>query len=449
METNKKTIERISRSVTLKAFIIGFLTLVMLIPAVMIQDLIREREIRSEQTVEVINAKWSSAQTIAGPVLVIPYTYTYLDDKNHEIIKKSKITFTPEQLNIKAKLFPEEKHLGIYKSILYKSELQLSGNFAKIDQSKFGSAVILWDEAYFRIGLSDLRGVTSQVDFEMKNKHFPFEAGGNAQDAIGSGLIVAVGKAVLLPTDSSLNFSCKMKLNGSSHINFVPLARNTHAEVTGAWPSPGFIGGFSPESTVTDKGFTAVWNVLHFNRSIPENWVEDQVESFEPSTFGVDLIDTVNHYQQNMRSAKYAIMFIGLTFLVFFFVEVITKIRIHPIQYVLVGFALIIFYSLLLSVSEQLNFAIAYLIAAVATILLIMMYVQGIFKTKKHTAMLGGFLSALYGFLYVILQLEDVALLIGSIGLFVILAVVMYFSRKINWYREAEESEKSEIKELE
>jgi inner membrane protein len=149
-------------------------------------------------------------------------------------------------------------------------------------------------------------------------------------------------------------------------------------------------------------------------------------------------VETVDHYQQNMRSAKYAIMFIALTFVVFFFVEILTKKKIHPIQYLLVGIALILFYSLLLSISEQLNFAVAYLIASIATIGLITLYTHSIFKNEAQTGILTFVLCLLYIFLYVILQLEDVALLIGSIGLFIILAIIMYFSRKINWYKQEE-----------
>ena len=166
--------------------------------------------------------------------------------------------------------------------------------------------------------------------------------------------------------------------------------------------------------------------------------IDNQVDTFDDASFGVNLIDPVNHYQQNMRSAKYAIMFIALTFVVFFFVEILTKKRIHPIQYLLVGIALILFYSLLLSISEQINFGIAYLIASIATIGLITVYTYSIFKNKIQTGGLAAMLCMLYIFLYVVLQLEDIALLIGSVGLFIILGIIMFFSRKINWYRQEE-----------
>ena len=223
---------------------------------------------------------------------------------------------------------------------------------------------------------------------------------------------------------------------------FRSLGKNTSVQVKGEWRAPGFIGNFSPEYTLDENGFDAKWNILHFNRNIPDTWSDDNIKNLEQTSFGVNLVDTVDHYQQNMRSAKYALMFIALTFVVFFFVEVLTKKRIHPIQYLLVGIALILFYSLLLSISEQLNFAIAYLIASFATITMITVYVHSIFKNKTQTGILATILGILYLFLYVILQLEDVALLIGSIGLFIILGIIMYFSRKINFYKQEENFKK-------
>jgi len=192
-----------------------------------------------------------------------------------------------------------------------------------------------------------------------------------------------------------------------------------------------------PEYTINSKNesFSAEWNVLSFNRDIPNSWADNIVHP-SGSSFGVNLVDAVDHYLLNMRSAKYALMFIALTFVVFFFVEVLTRRRIHPIQYLLVGVALILFYSLLLSLSEQIGFALAYLIASVATIALITTYANSIFRDRKPTVILAVILAGLYGFLYTVLQLEDIALLIGSITMFLILGIIMFISRKINWYRE-------------
>jgi len=440
METNMQRVEKFSQSITLKAIIIGIMTLLMLIPGEMIQNLICERQKRSEETIEKINSKWSNAQTINGPVLVIPYTATETNDKNKVVYLHHTIKFTPEMLVINAKLIPEERHYGIYKSILYKSELEITGNFKKVDFQLPANSQMNKGEAYVRIGISDLRGMTNNLDFMMNNEHYSAEAGGE-QDVIGQGLVITL-KDFDLSQAGPLSFKCTMKLNGSSDINFIPIGKTTQVQMNGAWKSPGFIGSFTPEYSMNESGFNAKWNILHFNRNIPEQWFDNQQHSFADASFGVNLVDTVNHYQQNMRSAKYAFMFIALTFVVFFFVEVLTRKKIHLIQYLLVGIALILFYSLLLSISEQINFAIAYLIASIATIGLITIYAHSIFKNKMQTTVLASILSILYVFLYVVLQLEDIALLIGSIGLFIILGFIMFFSRKINWYKNPDQAEK-------
>jgi inner membrane protein len=237
----------------------------------------------------------------------------------------------------------------------------------------------------------------------------------------------------------AIPFYCRFGLNGSSYIQYIPIGRTTEVHLSGAWNDPGFTGNFSPVHTTGD-GFDATWHILPFNREIPDTWTDGGTAAYCDTCFGVSLVETVDHYQQTMRSAKYAILFIALTFVVFFFVETLTGKRIHPIQYLLVGMALILFYCLLLSLSEHLGFTPAYLIAAVATIGLIAFYGHSIFKRRAQTGILTAVLCLLYIFLYVVLRLEEIALLVGSAGLFAILAGVMYFSRKINWYKEEDAS---------
>ena len=434
METIMEKVEKFSLSITMKAFVIGFLTLIMLIPGFMIQNLISERQKRSEETIQKINAKWSNAQTLCGPVLVIPYSINGMDDKKNPVVENHTVNIVPEMLSVKTGLVPEERHYGIYKSILYKSDMEISGKFRKLDLQLPANAQVNWKEAAIRIGISDLRGMTNDLDFVLNNTHFTAEAGG-VPDVIGQGLVISLKKTDLLQLGNELAFTCRLKLNGSSNMNFIPVGKTTHVQMMGAWKSPGFIGSFSPEYKIDNAGFTANWNVLHFNRNIPESWTDQQVKSFTETSFGVNLVDTVDQYQQNMRSAKYALMFIALTFVVFFFVEILTRKKIHPLQYLLVGIALILFYSLLLSISEQLNFGAAYLIASITTIGLIVVYAHSIFKNYLSTGILASFLGVLYVFLYVVLQLEDITLLCGSIGLFIILGVIMYLSGKINFYK--------------
>lgn len=440
METEMKKVEKFSQSITLKAIIVAVLTLFLLIPSIMVQNLIRERQYRSTETIEKINAKWSHAQTLCAPVLSIPFTTSYKTSDDKVKYEHHVLNITPETLDIDTKLYPEERHYGIYKTILYKSDIDISGAFEIKDFPQIDNSVFHWDKAYVRLGFSDLRGITNNISFKMNNNPYDAEASGTSEGYLGKELLVTLSDSLLDTSVKTLPFNCKLNLNGSTSINFIPLGKTTNVHVTGAWDAPGYIGNFSPETLPTD-GFDATWNILRYNRSIPDTWVDNNIDGFYDSTFGVNLVNTVDHYQQNMRSAKYALMFIALTFVVFFFVEILTKKRIHPIQYLLVGIALILFYSLLLSISEQLNFGLAYLIASVATIGLITVYVHSIFKNKTQTLMLTAVLCLLYVFLYVVLQLEDIALLIGSIGLFIILGVIMYFSRRVNWYKQEELSE--------
>ena len=447
METVEKKNKKFTQSITFKAMTIAVLTLLLLIPKAMITGLIEERQYRSEETIRKINEKWSNPQIICGPIITVPYSVRITE---HETVNKevcTKVSYlqrqfrlTPSTLNMDVKLFPEPRYYGIYTTTVYRSELQISGSFDNLDEFEdfAGSDTPKhWSEAYITIGISDLKGLVSNAEFTFNGKVYQAKADGSVDWFSGNTLRFPL-KDFKKSANGKNEFSCRILLNGSRDIRFVPVGRTTTVEVSGKWSSPSFIGSFSPQSTIEKDSFSAKWHILHFNRNIPEALDSEHVYNldYDDSTFGVQLINTVDHYQQNMRSAKYALMFIALTFVVFFFVEVLTKKKIHIIQYLLVGIALILFYSLLLSISEQIGFALAYLIASVATIGLISSYVYSIFKSIKQTGLLTLILCVLYTFLYVILQLEDLALLIGSIGLFTILGVIMYLSKKINWYKE-------------
>ena len=424
MESIQNTTSKITQSFTFKAMIIAVLTLLLLIPNAMIQGLIYERQMQSRETIDQINKQWSLAQTVCPPVLVIP-TSVIVDklNSNGQILE---LFVAPESTEITVQLFPEVRKRSIYKNIVYKSDIHISGKFSELKNQTVENGVMYFDKAYILLSISDLRGIAQEIDFYFDGKKISTKADGNK-------MLIPLDN-MMLDSKNEFLFDCTLKLKGSNRISFVPIAKNTKVSISGDWKAPEFVGDFLPDYNISANHFKAEWNVLSFNRSIPERWF-DYRDIEKESSFGVNLVDMVNHYQQNMRSAKYALLFIALTFVVFFFVEVITKKRIHPIQYLLVGIALILFYSLLLSLSEQIGFALAYLIASAATILLITTYTTGIFKLKKATAILTAILVILYTFLYVILQLEDLALLIGSLGLFVILGIIMFISRKITWYK--------------
>jgi inner membrane protein len=231
-----------------------------------------------------------------------------------------------------------------------------------------------------------------------------------------------------------LAFSMNIQLKGSGQLHFLPLSDNSHIQLKSSWPDPSFDGSSLPrQREVSDTGFDAEWSFNKANMPILDQILKTDANR-ESMAFGVSMIQPADQYAKTNRSIKYAILFIGLTFAMFFIIELMQKKNVHPVQYLLVGLALIIFYTLLLSISEYLGFNIAYAIAAGATIALVGMYAGSLFSSVKTSFVLSLFMALLYGFIYVLIQLEDTALLAGSIGLFIILAVAMYFSRRINWY---------------
>ena len=450
METTKR---KFTQSLTFKGITIVVLILILLIPSAMIQNLIKERQERSRETVQKINDKWSLAQTLCAPLLIVPYTTTKLDKDNKPYYEEHTLYVTPKELRINAILTPEERHYGIYKAILYKSDIHFEGNFSELANLTIDNSKIHFDKAQIAIGITDLRGVTQNPDFKIDNKSLETTVGVVKLFSVSEEVVVEdytkygsrgsysygrniSGKTLIVNIKDinladSLHFDCTMQLNGSSAISFIPIGQHTAVTVNGQWQSPSFIGGFSPESIIDKEQFNATWNILSFNREIPQTWSDNNITDLGDNSFGVNLIETVDHYQQNMRSAKYALMFIALTFIVFFFVEIFTKKQIQFFQYVLVGIALILFYSLLLSLSEQIGFGWAYLTASTATILMTTIYFYSLIKQKLATSILAGIMLILYAFLYIILQIEDFALLFGSIFLFVILGVIMFVSNKI------------------
>lgn len=420
-------------SITMRLVSIGIIILFLLIPDSMVESLIRERQYTRQGTVREIFSEWGNSQTITGPILSIPYK-TYYKNKEEKVITEIKYAhFLPEKLNIVGTISPEVIYRSIYEAVVYNSSLSFAGSIPQPDFGdwKIDSSDILWKEAFVSLGIPDMRGIDENVNLKLGKKTYSFNPGIETTDVIASGISVNVA---LNPNKAKHNFSFKLKLKGSNKLYFAPLGKETNINLKSTWANPSFKGAFIPdERNVTPEGFTAHWKVLHLNRNFPQQWLNNRFK-IDNSTFGVKLLIPVDEYRKTMRSAKYAVMFIALTFMIFFFVEILNKKRIHPFQYILVGLALLIFYTLLLSLSEYINFNIAYWVSAIATIALITSYSHSIFKNKKLTGITGGVLSIIYMFIFITLQLQDYALLMGSIGLFIVISIIMYLSRKINWY---------------
>lgn len=431
--------QTLKNSIYFKAAAIIVITLLLLIPTSMIKNMILERESTQREAIREVSSKWGEEQTLSGPFISVPY-YRYIKefskkDSTEKVIQlKEYLHILPSQLTISGDIHPEKRYRGIYEIVVYNSKIDISGTFDKIGFNAFDiqRQHILFDKAEFIIGINDLRGIEEQVELVWNGTKIPFNPGVSSNDVVQSGINALL---TLTSDDSSkYNFSLSLDLKGSQLLYFTPVGKITDINISSEWNNPSFNGAFLPDTReVTDNGFKANWNVLHLNRNYPQAWTNSRY-SIDQSSFGIDLLLPVDNYQKSYRSIRYAILFIGFTFLVFFFIEVLNKTFIHPIQYILVGVALVVFYTLLLSISEHLKYNWAFAISALSTLLLVAGYVKAILKSGKLTILLLGILTILYTFIFVIIQLQDYALLIGSIGIFIILGLVMYFSRKIDWY---------------
>jgi inner membrane protein len=422
-------------AITIKVFIIGFLTLVLMIPMEMIRSVMNERKNRQSTAFQEISSKWGSEQLIAGPVLTIPYTRYELNDKQERInLRQEKLFVLPGELNIQAEMIPETRSRGIFRVAVYRSVIHLNGRF-KIPEIEQGNSQITidWDKARVSVGISDMKGISDSVQFDWNDENLVSEPGVHVSDLFSSGFSAQLPLKAMLPGDDN-TFAIGINLNGSRNLSFAPLGKETYVDVISGWPDPSFSGAFLPfDRNITSDGFTASWKVLEFNRNYPQQWANQQV-NIQDSVFGVSLILPVDNYQVVERSMKYAILFFAFTFMVFFFMEVLKKYRIHPLQYILVGFGLSLFYLMLLSLAEHLGFGLSYFLASVGIISLITGYSRAIFKSNLLSGIMAGFLLLVYGLLFVLLQMQDYALLLGSLVLFVVLAVVMYLTLKIDWY---------------
>lgn len=434
----------IRESITIKLMSIGFLVLILLIPSVWIESLISERQGRADSVVREISDKWSGEQTIAGPVLVIPFVQREKIDKGKDGIEirewKEKLFLLPEQLIVNGTVNPQRLHRGIFEAAVYESELKLKAVFKFPDFKKLNldARDMEWREATLVTGLSDMRGITKNPILEIDGRQLAGEPsnqiGLSSSDAGGRGIVAALGWQS--ETDFTGSVTLQLSLKGSTLLYFIPTGKTTQVSLEGPWANPSFDGNFLPVNrTLSETGFKADWQVLHYNRPFSQEWIGTS-QQLSSSEFGVRLLIPVDQYQKTTRTAKYSVLIILLTFVSLLMVEIIRKVRIHPFQYILVGAALIIYYTLLLSLSEHLGYNMAYGVATLATVTLISLYVASFLPNKKLVAVFASLLAFFYLFIFVIIQLQDYSLLLGSAGLFIILGVIMFFSKKIRWYAE-------------
>ncbi len=423
-------------SLGLRLFIIAFLAAALLIPSFLVNLLVDERNRRKEQVVFEVADQWSGGgQVLTAPILSLPYQYFFKDDKGQVQQEVRYAHVLPEKLWVQGKMEPEIRYRGIYRVALYQSDLIVSGRFAYPDIAALNldPGRILWQDAFVTLGLANTKGLQERVFLTWNQVPRQAEPGVLCKDVVESGISVRVP---LAPRQAYYDFVFPLKHSGHDYLSFVPLGRITEVKLEAPWGDPSFIGAFLPDERDIQPGrFSARWQVIDLNRNFPQQWLGAS-QQVGASSFGVRLFQPVDHYQKTTRTTKYAVMFIGLTFLALFLLDVLGRAgqrQVHPIQYLLIGVALVVFYTLLLSLSEHIGFGWAYLLASAGVILQIALYTKSVLADWRQTSLIGVILALLYAYLYLVLQLEDYALLIGSLSLFAVVGVVMYLTRKVDW----------------
>lgn len=441
----------------------GILVLVLLlqIPLFMIRGLLAERHERRDEAVREITETWGRTQTIIGPVLVVPYRALRVVEKetvvNGRVVRTTEervgdafACFLPEELAIEGNLDPSKRHRGIYDAVVYTSHLKLTGRFAALNLKSLGVApeTLQWNRAWLAFGISDLRGTRETLKVAWDNQSLPLTPGTQIE-GLNTGLHAELSATATLPDTSASahTFAVELSLNGSETLAFAPLAVQTSVNLQSPWADPGFTGAFLPtEREITPAGFKAQWKIPYYGRDYAQQWTtlhdapEIDENKIRSSCFGVDLVTPVDSYRAVERATKHGALFITLLFTAFFLFEVLSALRLHTLHYLLVGAALCLFYLGLLSLSEFIAFGTAYLAAATASTLLIGFYCRSILRSGARSLLIAAALTSIYGFLYFVLQMQDYALIAGTIALFAVLAIVMYATRKIDWSNQTRSS---------
>jgi inner membrane protein len=407
--SNNSTFGKINQwarnSISLKLSVIGLFVLILLIPSEMVQSLIRERETTRNETISEIWRSWGDRQVLAGPVISVPVES--LKSLSNGTIESTTrfLHFLPENLSVSGVVVPLIRYRSIYEAVLYSSTLDVKGNFKPLVPKGLNvqPADIKWDKAYITFGISDMKGVKENIDLAWNDSVFRMQPGVPVRDIIKGG----VSYPVAVDPGLSNKFSFKLHLNGSRLLSFLPFASEMNVDLASTWANPSFEGAFIPaDKNVTKNGFTAKWKILELNRNYGQLGFDDFIngggeksnemftnDRISPENkaggFGVNLIMPVDQYQRTTRAAKYGVLFVILTFVTFFFFELLRKKYVHPLQYLIVGFAIMLFYLLLLSLAEYLLFDLAYAISAVVVTLMVMLYAGAIFGNRKYGIIVG------------------------------------------------------------
>lgn len=427
-----------------KTVVIGLLMLLLAIPLAMIGGVITERSQYREQATRDVARAHAGEQVLSGPVLRVPYTETWVrtvvvdaarGTERQETVKEERVfTLFPATLDTRSRLTTETRWRGIFPVTVYNSRHDSSGRFVwpgiapreKGGQITLGQPLVL-------LGVSDLRGLMGRPDLRLQGQALTVAAA-PAQGRLPLPLAAPLDAGLLKP-DTPLDFTLGLDLAGTGRIGYLPLADDNRVSLESAWPHPSFDGSFLPRTReVGEGGFKASWSVPSLSTQAQQQFLSGGDERIEPEGFSVSLQNPVDVYRLSERATKYGLMFIVLTFASFFVLEMVKRWRIHPMQYLMIGAALVLFFLLLLSLSEHLDFHWAYALASLACVTLLAHYLRHALGGWRAGLGMGGLFAALYGVLYGILVSEDNALMMGSLLLFGVLAAIMVATRKLDWY---------------
>ncbi|AWI10186.1 cell envelope integrity protein CreD [Ereboglobus luteus] len=432
------------RALFFKIILIGFLALVLLIPLGLVSDTLSERQSRYAEAVASIVAPWGGSQRITGPVLAIPFTHKveteewvvsgthrFKEKKSHECTVVA--YFLPDHLNVKGTIEPSARKRSIYTAHVYSALLQISGKFARPDFNFPGYKDITpqWDQARVGFLINDLRGVRESLTLAWDDERFAMQP--------GDGIYAESGLHAQLSAQAAQNggdFSLSLTLNGSNAFEITPLARSTKMALNSPWPDPSFCGDYLPVTrNVTPEGFEARWETSFYARKAPQQWTGNQntipARELAKGSFGVRMMPAISAYRIVERSIKYGVLFIALVFTVFFLFEIVARVRLGALNYLLVGATLCVFFLGLLALSEFVAFGLAYAGSGAIATLMIGFYCARILRSAKRALAVGAMLGGVYAYLYFVLRMEDFSLIAGTAALFAVLGAVMYATRNL------------------
>jgi inner membrane protein len=437
-----------NRSLAIKLGLIALLIILLMIPIIMIDGMIEERQGLRDEVLQDIARSSSYNQQLTGPLLVQPYRKTLREWKTHaktgqryleESEERGRLYFLPERFVMGGEVTTELRARGIYQARLYHSANRIGGHFELPAQFGISEdfADYRFDEPFLAVGISDIRGIKNDLKLQLNGQTLAFQPG-SADSLLGAGVHAPL--PALDPAKAQrLEYAFDLLLQGTGQLDVTPVGRDSRVELKADWPHPSFVGEYLPsEREIRQDGFSASWQTSFFATNLEEALADcvggGECQAFQGRHFGVSFVDPVDQYLKSDRAIKYALLFIALTFAGFFLFEVLKRLAVHPVQYGLVGLSLAFFYLLLLSLAEHLDFARAYALAATACVLLIGFYVSHVLHSWLRGAGFTAGLAALYAMLYALLNAEDYALLMGSLLVFGLLASVMVLTRKLDWY---------------